>query len=136
MVLLKVLRKICGPECDEVTDEWRTLHNKEHHDLYCSRSIIWVIKQRRRRWAGNVACIGHRAESSCIQNFGGDKRPLERSRHRWENKMKVNLQQTGWRTADWVDLAQDRNRWRLVGKTNEPSSSIKCGEFLDQLRNC
>jgi len=78
----------------------------------------------------------YRADSSCIQSFGGDKRPLERSRNRWENKIKVNLQELGWRTADWVDLAQDRNRWRVVGKPNEPLSSTKCEEFLDQLRNC
>ena len=60
MVLLRVLRKICGPKWDEVTDEWRTLLHEEHHDLYCSHSIIWVVKKRRMRWAGSVACIGRR----------------------------------------------------------------------------
>jgi hypothetical protein len=80
-------------------------------------------------------CSTYRAENSCIHSFGGEKRSLERSRHRWENKIEVNLQEIGWRTADWVDLAQDMKRWRIVRKPNKPSSSIKCGEFLDQLRN-
>jgi hypothetical protein len=63
LVLLRVLREICGAKWDEVTDEWRKLHNKEHHDLYCSQNIIWVIKQRIMRWAGNVACMGRRIVS-------------------------------------------------------------------------
>jgi hypothetical protein len=80
-------------------------------------------------------CSMYRAENSCIQSFDGDNRPLEMSRHRWEDKIKVNLQEIGWRTADWVELAQHWKRWRVVGKPNETSSSIECGEFLDQLRN-
>jgi hypothetical protein len=55
-----VLRRICGPERDEVTGEWRKLHNKELHDLYGSRSIIRVFKARRPRWAGHVARIEER----------------------------------------------------------------------------
>jgi hypothetical protein len=85
LVLLRVLRNICGAKWDEVTDEWRRLHNKEHHDRYRSQSIIWVIKQRNEM--GGESSM-YRAENSCIQSFGGDKRPLERSRRRWENKLK------------------------------------------------
>jgi len=47
----------------------------------------------------------------------------------------VTLQEIGWRTEKWVDLVQDRKRWGVVGNPNEPSSSIKYGEILDQLRN-
>ena len=50
-----VLRKIFGPRRDEVMGEWRRLHNEELNDLYSSRNIVWVIKSRRMRWAGNVA---------------------------------------------------------------------------------
>jgi hypothetical protein len=50
-----VLRRIFGPKGDEVTGEWRKLHNKELHDLYSSSSIIRIIKSRKMRWAGHVA---------------------------------------------------------------------------------
>jgi hypothetical protein len=56
----KVLRRIFGPKRDEVTGEWRRLHNKELYALYSSRNIIRVMKSRRLRWAGHVACMGER----------------------------------------------------------------------------
>jgi hypothetical protein len=49
-----VLRRIFGPKRDEVTGEWRKLHNEELHDLYSLPSIIRIIKARRMGWAGNV----------------------------------------------------------------------------------
>ena len=54
----RVLRKIFGPKRDEVTGEWRRLHNEELNDLYSSPNIVWVIKSRRMRWAGHVARMG------------------------------------------------------------------------------
>jgi hypothetical protein len=54
---IRVLRKIFGPKTDEVTGEWRKLHNEELRDLYSSPSIIRIIKWRRMRWAGHVARI-------------------------------------------------------------------------------
>jgi hypothetical protein len=51
----RVLRRIFGPKRDEVTAEWRKLHNEELNDLYCSQNIFRVIKLRRMRWAGHVA---------------------------------------------------------------------------------
>jgi hypothetical protein len=56
----RVLRRIFGPKRDEVTGEWRKLHNEEVHDLYSSPSIIRIIKSRRIRWAGNEARMGER----------------------------------------------------------------------------
>jgi hypothetical protein len=55
---LRVLRRIFGPKRDEVTGEWRKLHNEELIDLYCSPNIFRVIKLRRMRWAGNVVWMG------------------------------------------------------------------------------
>jgi hypothetical protein len=55
-----VVRRIFGPKMDEVTGEWRRLHNEELNDLYCLPSIVRVIKSRRMRWAGHVACMGER----------------------------------------------------------------------------
>jgi len=56
----RVPRRLFGPKRDEVTGEWRKLHNEELSDLYCSPNIIWVIKSRRMRWAGRVARMGER----------------------------------------------------------------------------
>ena len=54
----RVLRRIFGPERDEVTGDWRKLHNEELNDLYYSLNIVRVIKSRRMRWAGHVARMG------------------------------------------------------------------------------
>jgi hypothetical protein len=56
----RVLRRIFGPKRDEVTGEWRKLHNKVLHDLYSSPSTIRIIKSRRMRWASHVARMGRR----------------------------------------------------------------------------
>jgi hypothetical protein len=56
----RVLRRIFGPEMDEVKGEWRKLHNVELNDLYCSPNIVWVIKSRRMRWAGHVVHMGEK----------------------------------------------------------------------------
>ena len=55
-----MLCKIFGPERDEVTGEWRKLHNEELNDLYCSPNIVRMINSRRIRWAGHVARMGER----------------------------------------------------------------------------
>jgi len=65
----RVLRRISGPMRDEVTKEWRKLHNEAHNDLYYLPNIIRVIKTRRMRWAGHVARVG---EERCLQGFGGE----------------------------------------------------------------
>jgi hypothetical protein len=59
----RVLRRIFGPKKDEMTGEWRTLHNVGLRDLYSSPSIIRIIKSRRMRWAGNVARMGEKRKA-------------------------------------------------------------------------
>jgi hypothetical protein len=71
----RVLRRIFGPKRDEVTGEWRKLHNEDLNDLYCSPSIVRVIKSRRMRWAGHVARMGGRERR--VQGFGGETRGKE-----------------------------------------------------------
>jgi hypothetical protein len=56
----RVLRKIFGPKRGEVIGGWRKMHNEELHNLYCSPSIIRIIKSMRLRWAGHVACMERR----------------------------------------------------------------------------
>ena len=61
-----VLRRIIGPKRDEVTGEWRKLHNEELNDLYSSPNIVQAIKSRRTRWAGLVVLMGEKT------GFGGE----------------------------------------------------------------
>ena len=84
----RVLRRIFGPKRDEVTGEWRELHNEERNDLYCSPNDVRVIKLRRMRWAGHVACMGERKGiyRVLVEKPEG-KRPLRRPRHRWEDNI-------------------------------------------------
>ena len=103
------------PKRDEVTGEWRKLHNEELNDLFCSPGIIRVIKLRRIRWAGHVACIGERrGVYKVLVGKPEGKRPLGRPRRRWEDNIKMNLQEVGCGGRDWIELAHDRNRWRAV----------------------
>jgi len=88
------LRRTFGPRRDEVTGEWIKLHNEELNDLYSSPNIVWVIKLRRMRWVGHVVCMGERR--GVYRVFVGKpegKRPLGRPRHRWEDNIKMDLQE-------------------------------------------
>ena len=79
----RVLRRLFGPKRDEVTGEWRKLHNEELNDLYCSPNIVWVIKARRMRWAGHVACMGERkSEYRVLAGKPEGRRTLGRPRRR------------------------------------------------------
>jgi len=105
------LRTTFGPKRDEVTGEWRKLHNEEHNDLYCSPNIVRVIKSRRIGWAGHVARIGEgRDVCRILVGKPEGKRPLGRPRRRWEDNIKMDLQEVGCGGIDWIELAQDRDR--------------------------
>jgi len=121
--------RIFGPRRDEVTGKWRKLHNEEFNDLYSSPNVILVIKSRM-RWVGHVARMGKGIYRVLVGKPEG-KRPLRRPRHRWEDNIKMDLQEVGCRSMDWIELAQDREVAGTYECGNEPSGSIKCGEFLD-----
>ncbi|KAJ4429396.1 hypothetical protein ANN_21553 [Periplaneta americana] len=90
----KALRKIFGAKRDEVTGEWRKLHNTELHALYSSPDIIRNIKSRRLRWAGHVARMGEsRNAYRLLVGRPEGKRPLERPRRRWEDNIKMDLRE-------------------------------------------
>jgi hypothetical protein len=102
----RVLRRIFGPKRDEVTGEWRKLHSGELHNLYSSPDIIRQIKSRRMRWAGHVARIGEgRNMYKVLVGKPEGKRPLERPRHRWEDGIKMDLEEIGWGGVEWIHLA-------------------------------
>ncbi|KAJ4449036.1 hypothetical protein ANN_00430 [Periplaneta americana] len=90
----KVLRKIFGAKRDEVTGEWRKLHNTELHALYSSPDIIRNIKSRRLRWAGHIASMGESRNAYRVLVGRPDgKRPLGRSRRRRENNINMDLRE-------------------------------------------
>jgi hypothetical protein len=91
-----VLRRIFGPKRDEVTGDWRRLHNEELNDLYSSPNIIRVIKSRRMRWAGHVARMGERRGAYRILVMRPEgRRSIGRPRRRWEDNIKMDLQEVG-----------------------------------------
>ena len=107
----RVLRRIFGPKRDKVTREWRKLHNEELNDLYSSPNIVRVIKSRI-IWAGHVARMGkNRGVCKIWWGKPEGKRPLGRPRCRWED-IKMHLQELGCGGMDWIELAEDRGRWR------------------------
>ena len=112
-----VLRRVFGPKRDEVTGEWRKLHNEELSDLYTLPNIGRVVKSRRVRWAGHVARMGEgRGVHRVLVWKPEGKRPLGRPRRRWEDNINMDLQEVGGGCGDWMELAQDRHRWwALVG---------------------
>jgi hypothetical protein len=88
----RVLRGMFGPTRDEVTGEWRKLHNGELHNLYLSPDIIRQIKSRRMRWAGHVARMGEgRNVYRVLVAKPEGKRPLGRPRRRWEDGIETDI---------------------------------------------
>jgi hypothetical protein len=99
-----VLRRIFGPSREEVTGEWRRLHNEELNDLYSSPNIARVIKSRRMRWPGHVARTGEeRGVYRVLVGKPEGKRPLGRPRRRWVDNM-------GWISRRW-----DVGMWTGLG---------------------
>ncbi|KAJ4438444.1 hypothetical protein ANN_14389 [Periplaneta americana] len=93
----KVLRKIFGTKRDEVTGEWRKLHNAELHALYTSPDIIRNVKSRCLRWAGHVAHMGEsRNAYRVLVGRPEGKRSLGRPRRRWEDNIKMDLREVGY----------------------------------------
>ena len=115
---LRVLRRVFGPKRDEVTGEWRKLHNEELSDLYSLPNIVQVVKSRRMRWAGHVARMGEgRGVHRVLVGKPEGKRPLGRPRQRWEDNIKMDLQEVRGGCGDWMELAQDRERWQALVST-------------------
>jgi len=85
--------------------------------VYCSPNIVWVIKSRRMKWTGHVACMGERrGVYKDVVGKPEGKRPLERPRHRWEDKIKMDLQEVGcgvWTGSSWLRIETGGGHLRL-----------------------
>jgi len=91
------------------------LHNEKLNDLYSSPNIVRMIKSRRMRWAGHVACMSEeRGMYRVLLGKPEGRRPLGRPRRRWVYYIRRDLQEMGCGYMDWIGLAQDRDRWRTL----------------------
>ena len=110
--------RVFGPKKDEMTGEWRKLHNEELSDLYSLPNIVRVVKSSRMKWVGHVACMGEgRGVQRVLVGKPEGKRPLGIPRHSWDDNIKMDLQEVGGGCGDWMELAQDRDRWRALVST-------------------
>ena len=121
-----------GPRREEVTGEWRRLHNEELNDIYSSPNIVRVIKSRRMRWAGHVACMGEeRGIYRVLVRKPKGKRPMGTPRRRWVDYIRMDLQEVGCGYMDWIGLAQDIDSWRkLVSAVMNFRVPWNAGNFL------
>jgi len=95
----------------------RKLHNEELMDLYSLPNIVRVVKSRRMRWVGHVGPMGEgRGVHRVLVGKPEGKRSLGRPRRRWEDNIKMDLQEVGG-GGDWMELTQDRDRWRALVNT-------------------
>ena len=109
------LRTLFGPKRVEARGKWRKLHNEELNDLYFLPNIVRVIKSRRMKWVGHVArMMEERGVYRILVGKPEGKRPLGRTGRRWEDNIKMDLQEVGCGDTDWIELAQDRDRWRAL----------------------
>jgi hypothetical protein len=107
----RVLRRIFGSKRNEVTGEWRKLHNDELNNLCSLPNIVRVIKSRRTRWTGYVACmVEGRGVYRVLVGKPEGRRLLGRLRRRWEDNIRMDLWKLGCGCVDWMELAQDRDR--------------------------
>jgi hypothetical protein len=112
----RVPRRIFGPKRDEVTGEWRKLHNEELYNLYSSPDIIRQVKSGRMRWAGHVARMGEKRKGyKVLVGKPEGKRPLGRARRRWEDGIRMDLREIGLGGGCGLDsTGSGKDRWRAA----------------------
>jgi hypothetical protein len=117
----RVLRRVFGPKRDEVTGEWRKLHNEELNDLYSLPNIVRVAKIETNEIGRACGMYGEdRGVYRVLVGKPEGKRPLGSPRRRWDDNIKMDLQEVGGGRGDWMVLAQDRDSWRaLVGTVRD-----------------
>jgi hypothetical protein len=109
-----VLRRILWPKRNEEAGGWRKLHNKDLLYLYSSPSIIRTMKSRRKIWVRHVARMGEKRNAYRLVRKPEKRTPLVGLRHRWVDKIKMDIREIGRDGVDWIGLAQDKDKWRAL----------------------
>jgi hypothetical protein len=124
----RALRRIFGPQMDQVTEEWRKLHNEELRDMYSSRSVIRVIKSRRMRWAGHLQECGEKRNAYRLMVGKPEgKRPIGRPRRKWVDYIEMDLREIECGVVDCIGVVQDRDKWRVpVNAVMKVRGPMKC----------
>jgi hypothetical protein len=125
--------RISGSKTDEVTGEWRKPYNEELNEVYSSPNIVWVIILRIDGW-GMYPYGGRGVYRVLVGNPEG-KKPLGRPRHRWEDNIRMDFQEVGCGVMDWIELAQDRERWQaLVNVVRNLRVPQNAGSFMTSFK--
>jgi hypothetical protein len=113
--LKRVLREICGPRRDVLTAGSRRPHNEKLHDFYSSLCIIRIIKFRRTKRRGQVGRMEdkRKVKRLLVRKTEGNS-ALGRPRQRRVYNIKRDLVEIGLDGVDWIGLAQDRHKWRVL----------------------
>jgi len=121
--------RISGSKTDEVTGEWRKPYNEELNEAYSSPNIVWVIILRIDGWG--MYPYGGRCVYRVLVGNPEGKKPLGRSRHRWEDNIRMDFQEVGCGVMDWIELVQDRERWQaLVNVVRNLRVPQNAGSFM------
>jgi hypothetical protein len=101
----RILRRIFGPKRDEMTGEWRKLHNEDMYNLYSSSQV----KANEMGGACGTHGRGEKRAQNVLVGKSEVKRPLGRPRRRWEDGVRMDLREIGWAAVDWIRLAKERD---------------------------
>jgi hypothetical protein len=111
----RMLMRMFAQRKDEVTREWRKLHNEELPDMYSSSGIIRIIKSRRMIWSWHVARIGEkRITYRLLVGRPEGKRPLGVQIHRLVANIEMDLGEIEWGAFDQIGLPQNKDKWRAA----------------------
>jgi hypothetical protein len=109
----RVLRRISGLKRIKIIGSWRKLHKQRFHNMYVSPSVIKMITSR--KIGCDRACSRHEENMNVyrilVEKLEG-KRPLKKSKCRWEDDIKMDFREIGWSGMEWIDLTQNRDYWR------------------------
>jgi hypothetical protein len=132
-----VLRRIFGRKRDEVTREWKRPHNEELYALFFSPSIIRVMESRRMRWVRHVARMGRRGVFRVLVGKPKGRRPLGRTRRRWEDNIKMDGREVAWNGDRWRALVIlstcDLEQWFSIGGTHATAGTLKLAWWYAEL---
>jgi hypothetical protein len=129
----RLLRRVFRPKGEEVAGSWRSLHNEELHNLYSlpNMPIITVIQSRRMGQVRHVVHVGKIRNAYKISvGEHNRRRPLRRLMRRWEDNIRMDLEEIGYDDVNWVHLIQDMEQWLIpMNKLMNLPVPYKAGNF-------